>query len=167
MFSDPSKKLMLQDRLRQAKRKLDSSSVEHLRANKRNKTVIQVKFSKESTCKNDASHVGDSSKAFQSDNLQGADDANAAKSHSRNSPLQPASAPVVKATPHAKDVKQVDQGLFVEIFSGTAGLPAAVRKVGLHSSVGIDSSVNRMQSTGDSFGFEIGPCQDTFVADYE
>ena len=38
--------------------------------------------------------------------------------------------------------KHVDQGLFVEIFAGTAGLTAAVRKVGLHSSIGVDSSVN-------------------------
>ena len=133
---------MLQDRLRQAKRKLDSSSVEHLHANKRNKTVIQVKFSKEPTCKNDTSHVGGSSKAFQADSLRSDDDANAARNHSSNSPQQPAGTPVVKAKPCAKDVKQVDQGLFVEIFSGTAGLTAAVRKVGLHSSVGIDSLVN-------------------------
>ena len=35
-----------------------------------------------------------------------------------------------------------NQGLFVEIFAGTAGLTAAVRKVGLHASIGVDSSVN-------------------------
>ena len=36
----------------------------------------------------------------------------------------------------------MSQCLFLEIFAGTAGLTAAVRKVGLHSSVGVDNSVS-------------------------
>ncbi len=139
MLSDSSKKLMLQDRLRQAKRKLDSSSSEHLHANKRNETVLQVKFS---SCNPDSCHVEDLAKAIEPHNLQGANDVNATKGHPRDSSQQPVRAPIVNASPQADSVKHVDQGLFVEIFSGTAGLTAAVRKVGLHSSVGIDSSVN-------------------------
>ena len=45
---------MLQDRLRQAKRKLDSPLSEPLHANKRNKTVFQVQFSSRNP---DACHV--------------------------------------------------------------------------------------------------------------
>ena len=64
------------------------------------------------------------------------------KGHPRDSSRQPMKAPSVNASSQAGNAKHVDQGLFVEIFSGTAGLTAAVRKIGLHSSVGIDSSVN-------------------------
>ncbi len=40
-----------------------------------------------------------------------------------------------------KEVRSVSQCLFLEVFAGTAGLTAAVRKIGLHSSVGVDNSV--------------------------
>ena len=126
-------------RLRQAKRKLDSSSSEHLHANKRNKTVIQVKFS---SCNPAARHVEYPKNEVEPNSLQSANDVNVNSGCPSDSSQHPMKAPSVNAPAQTDGVRHVDQGLFVEIFSGTAGLTAAVRKVGLHSSVGIDSSVN-------------------------
>ena len=130
---------MLQDRLRQAKRKLDSPLSEPLHANKRNKTVFQVEFSSRNP---DACHVEGPTRAPESHNLQGPNDVVPTKGYPHDSSRQPMKAPSVNAPPQADNAKHVDQGLFVEIFAGTAGLTAAVRKIGLHSSIGIDSSVN-------------------------
>ena len=41
-----------------------------------------------------------------------------------------------------KDIKRVSQCLFLEVFAGTAGTTAAVRKVGLQTSVGVDNAVS-------------------------
>ena len=130
---------MLQDRLRQAKRKLDGSLSEPLHANKRNKAVFRVEFSSGNP---DACHVEGLNKVIEPHNLQGPNDVAPTKDHPRASPRQPMKAPSVNSPSQANNAKHVDQGLFVEIFAGTAGLTAAVRKIGLHSSIGIDSSVN-------------------------
>ena len=130
---------MLQDRLGQAKRKLDSPLSEPLHANKRNTTVLQVEFSSRNS---DACHVEGPTRAPESHNLQGPNDVVPTKGYPDDSSRQPMKAPKVNAPPQADNAKHVDQGLFVEIFAGAAGLTAAVRKIGLHSSIGIDSAVN-------------------------
>ena len=125
--------------LRQAKRKLDGSLSEPLHANKRNKSVFRIEFSSSNP---DARHIEGLNKVAEPQGLQGSNDGVPTKHYPRANPRQPVKEPSVNNPSQANNAKHVDQGLFVEVFAGTAGLTAAVRKIGLHSSIGIDSSVS-------------------------
>ena len=84
--SDSSKKLMLQDRLRQAKRKLDGSLSEPLHANKRNKSVFRIEFSSSNP---DARHIEGLNKVAEPQGLQGSNDGVPTKHYPRANPRQP------------------------------------------------------------------------------
>lgn len=140
---------MLQERLKQAKRKLDGSTSGPLHESKRSKVFpsqISSVFPLHSDTTKPHALTQDSqqhqSREHTCDATSPRADGNMCQDELKHIPN--VASPLQHDLSHGpcEPKRNINHSLFVEIFAGTAGLTAAVRKVGLHASVGVDSSVS-------------------------
>ena len=145
---ESSKKTMLRNRLNQAKRKLAGSMSERVYASKKYKnnfaddqTILFPADDKiPHVCELKQPNLPLRPLEMHSNLKKGSDLMN--KDSPKFTCNMPNHAGDIKPVKSAGVTKRIDHGLFVEIFAGSAGLTAAVRKVGLSASVGVDSSVS-------------------------
>ena len=139
---------MLLSRLNQAKRKLVGSMSEHVRASKKYKNNFADDQTSLFPTSDGSSRVCESRQPklpmqpFEPQSDINPGHGNLSLDNSKSAFDIPGPAKDLTPAKVTETMKRVDHGLFVEIFAGSAGLTAAVRKVGLSASVGIDSSVS-------------------------